>query len=286
MSSEDQRARLPNLLIIGAPKTGTTSLHSYIDQHPEVSMSDPKELRYFWRDDWRQRVDWYASHFDAEKPVRGESTPAYSMWPYRDCVPERAHELIPDARLIYVVRDPIERLRSHWRQRRADGFREPFEHYIARLDDPANPLICASRYGTQIERWLRYYDASRMLVIDQARLKDARAEVVEDAFSFLGLRAPDAPLELGRDLNTQADKVALRAWGAPLWDRVLWPTSRRVPESLKQKIRAPARKVLFRAVTDQAEIDGRLRDRLERYFRPEVERLREISGQAFESWSV
>lgn len=286
MPPSDQRTALPNVLIIGAPKTGTTSLHAYIAQHPEICMSDPKELRYFWRADWRQRLDWYVGHFDANKPVRGESTPGYSMWPYHDRVPERAHELIPDARLIYVVRDPIERLASHWRQRRADGFSEPLEYYTADLERADNPLVCASRYATQLERWLRYYDASQVLVVDQQRLKDARADVVGEVFSFLGLPAPLRPLNLELDLNTQADKIALRPWGATLWDRVLWPASRRVPEHMRARVRDSANRVLFRAITEQAEIDAGLRRRLRAYFQPEVHRLRELSGQPFGSWSL
>jgi hypothetical protein len=287
MRTGDRRTvPLPNLLIIGAPKAGTTSLHAYIAQHPEISMSEPKELRYFWRDDWREQLDWYAGHFDADKPVRGESTPAYTMWPHRDHVPERASELIPDARLIYMVRDPIDRLASHWRQRIADGFSEPFEYYMSSLERADNPLVCASRYATQIERWLQHYDRSRILVIDQQRLRDARGEVVREVFSFLGLGVPKDRLDLEPELNTQADKYAMRPWAARLWDKVLWPASRRLPETLKVRVRDPMNHALFRPVTERAEIDEALRSRLEIYFQPEVDRLRELTGEPFESWSV
>src|SRR5689334_1125972 len=111
---------LPNLIIIGAPKAATTSLHGYLKQHPEVGMSAAKELSYFWRDDWRERQAWYEAQFDFEDPrvrVRGESTPFYAAYPFRKHVPERMHELVPDAKLVYVVRDPIDRLVSHWVQR-------------------------------------------------------------------------------------------------------------------------------------------------------------------------
>jgi hypothetical protein len=274
------------MLIIGAPKTGTTSLHAYVAQHPDVSMSDPKELRYFWRDDWRERVDWYASHFDADRRVRGETTPAYAMWPCRDHVPERASELIPDARLIYVVRDPIERLASHWRQRVADGFSDPFECYTTDLEQPHNPIVCASRYATQLERWLRHYDRSQILVIDQQRLKDARAEVVRDVLSFLDLRVPGDSLDLGPELNTGADKYAMRPWASRLWDQLLWPASRRLPETFKAHVRDGANRALFRPVTEHAEIDATLRARLKRYFQPEADRLRALTGEPFESWSL
>ena len=121
---------LPNLLIIGAAKCGTTSLHAYLDQHPDVFMARPgpdsrgeKEMRFFWRDDWYERLDWYQEQFDPRARVRGEATPSYAHYPYLRDVPRRIHSLVPDARFIYIVRDPIERIVAHWVQARADGER-------------------------------------------------------------------------------------------------------------------------------------------------------------------
>src|SRR4051794_25988719 len=65
---------LPNLLVIGAAKCGTTSLHEYLALHPDIAMSAKKELNFFTRDDWRDAVDWYDAQFP-EAPVRGESSP-------------------------------------------------------------------------------------------------------------------------------------------------------------------------------------------------------------------
>src|ERR1700735_4448473 len=112
------RGMLPNLIIIGAPKAGTTSLHRYLDLHPDVAMTTEKELRYFWRADWRDRLPWYEAQFEFEgKPRgRGGAPPAYPAYPRRDNAPRRMHELVPEVKLIYLVRDPIERLVSHWAQ--------------------------------------------------------------------------------------------------------------------------------------------------------------------------
>src|SRR5205823_11980303 len=94
---------LPNLLIIGAAKAGTTSLHRYLDLHPSIFMSRSKELQLFNQDDWRERRDWYRAQFPTAAPVRGESSGAYTMHPVLPCVPERIKATIPDARLIYLV---------------------------------------------------------------------------------------------------------------------------------------------------------------------------------------
>src|SRR5919106_4193832 len=98
---------LPTFVIIGAQKCGTTALHSYLSRHPEVSMSRPKELDFFVEGaNWEKGVDWYRSRFDGAAKARGESSPNYTAHPMLAGVPERMAELVPDAKLIFMVRDP------------------------------------------------------------------------------------------------------------------------------------------------------------------------------------
>jgi hypothetical protein len=111
------RDALPSLIVIGAQKCGTSSLHAYLDAHPEIAMSTPKELDFFGGPgfaNWERGVDWYRAQFDPEAPVRGESSPSYTAYPFVVGTPERIHALVPGAKLIYMVRDPIERLLSQW----------------------------------------------------------------------------------------------------------------------------------------------------------------------------
>ena len=163
--ARDSKHELPNLVVIGSAKSGTSSLHHYLHAHPEISMAAPresghlrdndasgKEMRFFWRDDWRERMSWYRSHFtDMTTPVRGEATPAYSAHPHHPEVAERMHATIPHARLLYLVRDPIDRIVSHYVQQRADGDRRSFEQRMRDYDKPENSIVCPSRYATQIE---------------------------------------------------------------------------------------------------------------------------------------
>ena len=110
-----RHAALPNLIIIGGLKCGTTSIHHYLGLHPEIHMSKPKELNFFVEElNWDLGLDWYRGRFDDRFAVRGESSPHYTNLPYFEGVPERIHEHIPDAKLIYMVRDPISRILSHW----------------------------------------------------------------------------------------------------------------------------------------------------------------------------
>ena len=89
---------MPNLIIIGGLKCGTTSIHHYLGLHPEIQMSKPKELNFFVDElNWDLGLDWYASRFDDRFKVRGESSPHYTNLPRFEGVAERIHEHCPDA---------------------------------------------------------------------------------------------------------------------------------------------------------------------------------------------
>ncbi|NQV05170.1 sulfotransferase domain-containing protein [bacterium] len=126
----------PNFLIVGAMKAGTSSLHFILDQHPEIFMtkSPDKEVHYFDnRPSENRSVDWYLGHFTGSETAvaRGESTPAYSFVP--GAIPAIA-EFDPGMRLVYLVRDPVDRAISHVEHRRFIGERKAakqgihFEH--------------------------------------------------------------------------------------------------------------------------------------------------------------
>ncbi len=106
---------LPNLLVVGAMKCGTSSLHNYLARHPDIFMSAEKELNFFTGSNSGQSLDWYKAQFPVDAPVRGESSQNYSKRhnPLFPGAAEAIKAVIPDTKLIYLVRDPIERYRSH-----------------------------------------------------------------------------------------------------------------------------------------------------------------------------
>src|SRR5262245_46073038 len=120
MSPPDREARatrLPTFLVIGAMKGGTTALHTYLGSHPDVFMSDLKEPHFFSSGlGWDKGEEWYCSLFTeaGSATAVGESSTSYSKFPDVRHVPERAISLIPDLRVVYLVRDPIERIRSQY----------------------------------------------------------------------------------------------------------------------------------------------------------------------------
>ena len=294
---------LPNLIVIGAAKAATTSLHSYLDQHPEITMAwphatgsragaggneaDPKEMRFFWRDDWREQMAWYESHFDVATPVRGEATPAYSQHPYHPDVAPRIHSVVPDARLIYLVRDPIDRLVAHYVQQRVDGDRRSFAERMAEMDQPGNPLVCSSRYAMQLDQYLGAgFDASQILVVDQSELQHDRAGTLREVFAFLGVDEAFWSDAFESQRNTREEKRELTAVGAPLFQRVVDPVGRRALPRRWPALRPAARRALSRPIRERPVVEGETRARLEAILRPDVERLRELTGKRFSSWSL
>src|SRR5262245_27376624 len=137
---------LPTFFIIGAPKAGTTSLHHYLDGHPRIQMSSVKEPRFFSvpasgipePPDTVNCRDEYEKLFDPAVAVRGESSTDYATHPRHQGAPERIRELVPDARFVYMVRDPVERSVSHYRMAAAMlGERRPLQQALGEdLSEP------------------------------------------------------------------------------------------------------------------------------------------------------
>ncbi len=96
-------------------KCTTSSLHYYLNLHPQIAMSWNKERNFFIAEhNWPRGVRWYERHFKRGFAFCGESSPAYTHHPHFRGVAARMHDLLPTARLIYLVRDPIERILSHY----------------------------------------------------------------------------------------------------------------------------------------------------------------------------
>lgn len=279
------------MLVIGAGKSGTTSLQHYLGHHPEVFMSDPKEPDFFPRRRWREQLDWYESLFPEPAPIRGEASTSYSAYPVFEDVPERIHELIPDVRLIYLVRDPIDRILAHYSQHRAIGkdarsLDDAIRGALRDGDQKANPYVCVSSYATQVERYLAIFPAERLLVIDNADLLDDRGEVLRETFRFLGVDDSFSSPAFDEILNPKSDQVRFNRAGARLREtRAAELARRRVPPRVRRTITAPLRRALSEPA-ERPELSPDLRAELEERLAPEVDRLRELTGKPFATWSL
>ncbi|MEX2144530.1 MAG: sulfotransferase domain-containing protein [Anaerolineales bacterium] len=207
---------LPNFLIIGAQKAGTTSLYGYLSQHHNVMSPMKKEIRYFG-ENYFQGPNWYRAHFPFSfrlangKMITGESSPTTIFHPL-------AHEwvaaTIPSVKLIALLRDPVARAFSHHQMNLRSGRDQlPFEVAIQREaerldgalegvlngDDEAVfrytsfSYLARGDYETQLKRWVRVFPKEQLLILQSEELFQNPAQAYRRVLAFLGLSMIELP---------------------------------------------------------------------------------------------
>jgi len=203
---------LPDFLILGAQKAGTTALYAYLRWHPQVTGPSFKEVSFFDRH-YPRGERWYRAHLPAWPGDRvvGEASPSYLFHPL---APQRVAQMLPDARLIALLRNPVDRTFSHYQHEVALG-REPlsFEEAIEREDermqgevehmrrDPEYfseawwnyTYLARGRYAEQLERWFESFPRDRLLVLLTDELAADPSGTYGRVLEFLGVEARDLP---------------------------------------------------------------------------------------------
>jgi hypothetical protein len=233
---------LPEFVIIGAQRSGTTSLYRHLADHPDVRVATGKELQFLSLHHGRG-VRWYRAHF----PVRPPSVRSFEASPYylfHPDAPGRAAAVLPQARFVAVLRDPVERAYSHYLHSRRQGV-EPLSFADALLAEPERlaagrireySYVARGRYAEQLARWRRHVPAARLLVVRTEEVADDPARVTR----FLGLdphpaaalpkhtrRVDDGPTELTPELRERltAEFAPANAALADMlgWAEIPWP---------------------------------------------------------------
>jgi hypothetical protein len=205
-------ARLPDFLLLGAPKCGTSALHAALARHPRLFCSEPKEPKFFLTDGpppttgggpgdvptWKEHV-WRRADYEAlfaaapADALCGESTVFYL---YDRGAHRRIRELVPHARMVAVLRDPVERAHSNWAHLRTAEL-EPEADFVAALAaEPARRAAgwaefwhygALGRYGEQLDDLYSLFPREQVLVLRYRELRDAPHETVDRVCAFLGV---------------------------------------------------------------------------------------------------
>ena len=280
---------LPNLIVIGGLKCGTTSLHHYLNLHPEVAMSRPKELNFFVRElNWELGVDWYRSHFPASAPVRGETSPHYTNLPRFGGVAERMRETLGgEARVVYMVRHPIERLLSHYLHSVGGGYEErPLEVALA---DERCAYVQRGLYAMQARPYLDAFGGDRVLIVGREELGSEREATMRRVFEFAGVDPEFRSEQFEREWETGSGKGS---GGFRLMDRAVRLPGLRALDRNFDRLPERMRWMVERLVHDpdsgeapKPELDSALRERLAATFAPDVAELERLTGRSF-GWSL
>jgi hypothetical protein len=273
---------LPNLIVIGAERCGTTSLHRYLGAHPEIFMAKTKELDFFVTElNWHKGRRWYESQFRNGSRVRGDSSPSYTAYPVHDGVAERMAALVPDAKLIYLVRDPIERTLSGYHHQRALALEHrPLAAALSDVNESRH--IWRSRYAAQLERFLEHFPLEQILVVDSQELLTRRRETLAGIFRFLGIDERFWADRFAHEHNTRRSRRRTLL-GAGVWVGTVKVLGKPATHAVARRL--PALTPFSRPL-EPPEADEKLRRTLERVFRDDVARLRGYTGLEFATWSI
>ena len=301
---------LPNLFVPGAGKSGTSSLHLFLHQHPDIYMSSPKELHFFSDDSrYPHELADYRQFFTAGAGTsyRGESSTTYMFFPD---VAERIGTTIPDPRFIFVLRNPIDRVWSHYRWLKAAGseqrpLRDAFfadlhdiPSFEANVDGNFFFYASESRYGTNLRHFYDRFGADRILVITTEQMRDDPNAALRRCTEFLVL--PPMEVEHAIDENrTPSDRwrrtrqlvtdltdptpEAASAAGSDRRERVVGPVRsavRRIP-SLERGARRVALKL---DASGHSKLPAGDREWLRSFYVDEVAEARALTGQSLAQW--
>lgn len=273
--------RLPDFVIAGAPRSGTTSLARYLDAHPSLYIAPGKELRFF-DDNYDRGLSWYSSCFEdtPDNALAGEASPMYM---FRDLAVQRMAAVIPDARVLVLLREPRSRLWSHYWMRRERGLEtETFETVIDaeikeyETNGPGSAdsfYLRTSLYAPRLRKLLETYDMETVKIVVFERMAADPTNVVGDIYSFLGVDPTIIPENLGERVNSYTQFRSLKV------------------REITQRSNSPGLTRLLgrlntRRGTGYPEMPDAYRRRLDTIFEPERGKVEVIMGGDIPEWTA
>lgn len=292
------QTKIPNLFVIGAMKSGTTYLHELISSHPYIFMSkikepcffiDGEELRKYAPQMWNMgfwgNMDKYSKLFGNvhKETIIGESTTLYTNFPTLKGVPKRIFEFNPDARFVYVMRDPVERTISHyWHDVRVTSKIRDVMYSLK--NDPNYEYV--SYYAMQLNEYLRYFDLDRFYLCTFEKLVQDSEALIRDIYNWLGIDNGVAIAGINQPKNvTPKSMLVLKANIIPYEIRMSTPV-RQIMRWVPFSVQKAVGKILSNAI-DKSELD--MTEAIE-YLRgnqiKQTKELEAIIGRSFPEWTT
>jgi hypothetical protein len=296
---------LPDFFVAGAPKAGTTAVHAALARHPALYMSPVKEPKFFLTDGppptrggpgdvqtYREHVwrrDQYEALFDQAPAgaLRGESTPFYLF--DRDAQ-QRIRALIPGARLIVILRDPVERAHSNWTHLWSAGL-DPVGDFVAACAEEERRAAAGwadfwhytalGRYGEQLEHLYTMFPREQVLVFRYRALIEHPTQVLDRICAFLGV--PEGVLtEVPRENVTAHPQRSLRHRAFSRAVRLSTAVSRILPGA--GSVTCSLERILQRDSPPRQPLTWDQRQALIPRFEADIRLLEVITGEDFSDW--
>lgn len=293
----------PNLFIVGAPRCGTTSMHGYLDQHPDIFMSPVKEPLHFGRelysDGWptiRNRNDYLRLFEKADREDHfGESTPWYL---YSRTASGEIHEFSPSARILIMLRNPVDTMYSLHRKHVLDGFERiaDFEQALVAQEERRETSTESSPsrdfrfsvslrdvvgFADQVERYLREFGHARVRIVLFEDLRADPQATYRDILRFIGVRDDVAvDLQSRNEGRAPRSKTLNAACNAALGQLGAVAPGRR-PSVAR---RALTKMKALNATATVPPMPAAVRRRLTEECRPDIERLSRLMDRDLSPW--
>ncbi len=273
-----------DFVVIGAHKSGTTALFQYLRQHPQIFLPPEKEIAFFSNEDWFVKGwDPFARQFFSQAQpdqLIGTVTPQYMAYPQ---VPERLFDLMPEIKLIALLRNPIDRAQSHYRMAVRTGHEQrSFEQAVAQClkVSASADYLSLGEYGRILEPYARTFGRDKLLVAFTEQLECQPEVLFWDLCGFLGIESTFVPPNLGQRYHAGGTRQrwpwllpALKAM-RPVW--ILW---QKIPEQHKGDLRLWYHTQVNVAAEPAPELCSEMRRKLADHFRDDVKKLESLISQ-------
>lgn len=277
----------PNLFIIGSMKSGTTSLHEYLNEHPDIFMSDVKEPGYFAEcmNYYPKDIDWYESLFSdvKDESIIGESSTNYTKLPICTDVVEKIWEYNPGARFIYIMRNPVDRVISHyWHGVKYGDERDDALTAIKKKQE----YICFSDYATQLEPYIERFGSDCIYTLTfEAFIADTAGEL-KAIFDWLGVD-PGVEIKNSGAAHNALPKTFKKVKGSGLLhdfrNSYIW---NKIAPLVPKKITAAAAKLTVEDASKSTEQNAKVIEYLKPVFIEKVEKLERLLNRKFDEWNI
>jgi hypothetical protein len=222
-------SRLPDFVLIGAMKAGTTTLFNRLGRVTGFTLPDVKEPHFFSNDErWALGVGWYQSLFEGCSGITGEASVSYSDAAIARTVSERMADVMPQVRIVYALRDPVERMRSHYRHQVLRA-RESRPFHIA-ASDPSSEYVTRSLYGSTLKSYNVAFPAQQILLFRLEDLDSPGSGAWERILAHLGAEPAPMPDDRYNESSEKRQFTRPLLW---LWERNLIP-SRMAPAPIRR----------------------------------------------------
>jgi len=279
---------LPNFVVIGGMKCGTTALWHYLRMHPEIFVPPRRKNLYFFisSDNWSKGTDWYSSFFEeaeADAKAIGEISTEYTKYPSFRGVPQNMVSVLPNAKLIYLVRHPIRRIVSHYIHM-VSAAKEARDIDNALENIEGNPYVCYSMYYLQLEQYLEYYQRDKVMVVASENLRQRPVETLRSIYRFLGVDEVFQSKQVV--VHTRDEKRKWNGLGRVIrrsdkYFRLYNYYLSRVPKRVR-----PIVEGMFGSRAKDPCLSNRTRTRLRVVLRKDLEKLFDYVAPPFEMWNL